>query len=184
MAEANPPPGSKSKNKSLAINMALVALGMLMLAYASVPLYRLFCQVTGFGGTTVQATALPDTVLNREMTIRFNADTDPKLPWKFETGQVSFEVKVGEEILSFYTAENMSDKPTTGHATYNVVPHKAGPYFAKVECFCFENQTLQPGQKVNMPISFYVDPLIAEDPELDDIDTITLSYTFFAQESE
>ena len=166
--------------------MALVALGMLMLAYASVPLYRLFCQVTGYGGTTIEANQLPgaDEVVDRVIKIRFNADTAKGLPWKFEAGQVSFEVKVGEEILSYYTAENMSDKPTTGHATYNVVPHKAGPYFAKVECFCFENQTLQPGQKVNMPISFFVDPMIMEDPEMDDVETITLSYTFFSQDEE
>lgn len=173
---------TKSKNKSLALNMAMVAIGMLMLAYASVPLYRLFCQVTGFGGTTAQATIVPDRVLDREITVRFNADIDAQLPWEFETGQVSVKVKVGQETLSHYMAENLSDKPSTGHATYNVVPHKAGPYFVKVECFCFTNQTLQPRQKVNMPISFFIDPLIMEDPELDDIDTITLSYTFFAQE--
>lgn len=176
----------KSKNKRLAVNMLLVAMGMLMLAYASVPLYRLFCQVTGFGGTPVVRATLPDPdqVLDRVMTVRFNADNDPNLPWKFEVGQLSVDVKVGEEILAYYTAENTSDKPATGHATYNVVPNKAGPYFVKVECFCFTNQTLNPGEKVHMPISFYIDPLIAEDRELDDIDTITLSYTFFAQEEE
>ena len=174
----------QSKNKRLAMNMLLVALGMLMLSYASVPLYRLFCQVTGFGGTTVQAVQSPDQVMDRVITIRFNADNDPNLPWQFEAGQVSVDVKVGQEILSFYTAENISDQPTTGHATYNVVPHKAGPYFAKVECFCFENQTLEPGQKVHMPISFFVDPLIMEDPELDDVDVITLSYTFFSQDDK
>jgi len=164
--------------------MALVALGMLMLAYASVPLYRLFCQVTGFGGTPVRENVLPDQVLDRVMNVRFNADIDPKLPWKFEAGQVQFQVKVGQEILSYYVAENLVDEPTTGHATYNVVPHKAGPYFAKIECFCFENQTLEPGQKVHMPISFFIDPLIMEDPEMDDVDTITLSYTFFKEKEE
>lgn len=162
--------------------MAMIAVGMLMLAYASVPLYRLFCQVTGFGGTTVQKTELPNQILDRTMRIQFNADIDPKLEWEFAPDQLSVDVKVGEEILGFYTATNNTDKPITGHATYNVVPHRAGPYFVKVECFCFQNQTLQPGETVHMPISFYVDPLIKEDRNLDNVDMITLSYTFFKQD--
>lgn len=155
-----------------------------MLAYASVPLYRIFCQVTGFGGTPTVAAVLPDQTYDRVITIRFNADIDNQLPWKFSADAVSTQVRVGQEILSHYTAESLSDKPTTGHATYNVVPNKAGPYFVKVECFCFSNQTLSPHQKAHMPISFFVDPAILDDPLMDDVDTITLSYTFFAQEDD
>lgn len=167
-------------NRAFAINLSALVLGMLMLSYASVPLYRLFCQVTGYGGTTQTAAQLPDKVLNREMRITFNADIDAALPWDFRPGEKLYRIRPGEQGLTFYVAHNRSDKPVKGHAVYNVVPHEAGRYFTKIDCFCFREQTLQPGQKVNMPISFYIDPAIADDPDLKDISTITLSYTFFA----
>lgn len=168
-----------NRNLSLAFNLAVLAAGMLMLAYASVPLYRLFCQVTGYGGTTRAAAHAPAVTYGRTMTVRFNADTDPHLPWKFYPGEKNHTVKVGEEALTYFVAENTSDRQVTGRAVYNVVPHKAGQYFAKIECFCFTEQTLQPKQKVDMPVSFYIDPAIMNDPELDTVKTITLSYTFF-----
>lgn len=169
-----------SKNLSLAFNLAALAAGMLMLAYASVPLYRLFCAITGYGGTTQEATHAPGKVLDQTITVRFNADTDPNLPWEFAPGMHSMKVKIGEQALTFYTAKNLTNKPISGHAVYNVVPHEAGQYFAKIECFCFTDQTLKPGEAVHMPVSYYIDPAIADDPDLKGIETITLSYTFFA----
>ncbi|MFW0777585.1 MAG: cytochrome c oxidase assembly protein [Rickettsiales bacterium] len=166
-------------NRSLAFNLVALATGMLMLAYASVPLYRLFCQVTGYGGTTQQADHAPTKILDRPITIRFNADIDPKLPWKFAAGEPKRTIKIGQQGLTYYVAENNSDKPVIGRAIYNVVPHEAGQYFVKIDCFCFEEQTLQPGEKVNMPVSFYIDPAIVDDPDIKDVNTITLSYTFF-----
>lgn len=168
-------------NTRLAINAAVLAVAMLGLAYASVPLYRLFCQVTGFGGTTQEGKVAPGAVGEREITIRFNADTDSALNWNFKPGERETKVKVGEQGLTYYVAENNDNTPVTGHAVYNVVPHGAGAYFVKIACFCFENQTLKPHQKVHMPVSFYVDPDILKDPEMKDVHTITLSYTFFAQ---
>lgn len=167
------------KNRSLAFNLTLLAAGMVMLAYASVPLYRLFCQITGFGGTPVEASSAPGATGSRQITIRFNADIDDDLPWIFTPETTKKTVRLGEETLTYYTAENKTNRPITGHATYNVVPHKAAPYFAKIECFCFTDQTLSPNQKVHMPISFFVDPAIADDPATQDVETITLSYTFF-----
>lgn len=170
------------KNSRLAINFFALALAMLCLAYASVPLYRLFCQVTGYGGTTQEGLHAPGAVGERNLTIFFNADTDKNLPWKFAPGERQVSVKIGEQGLTHYVAENLSDSPITGHAIYNVVPHQAGQYFIKIACFCFENQTLKPHQKVDMPVSFYVDPAMLDDPEMKNITNITLSYTFFRQE--
>ena len=167
------------KNAAFALNLLAMAAGMLMLAYASVPLYRLFCQVTGYGGTTMQGQHQNVTVLARNMTIRFNADIDPNLPWQFAPGEKERTLKIGEQGLTYFVAKNESDKPVTGRAVYNVVPHTAGQYFVKIQCFCFDEQTLQPGEEVNMPISFYIDPRLADDTDLDDVETITLSYTFF-----
>lgn len=152
---------------------------MFGLAYASVPLYQLFCQVTGFGGTTQKALVAPEKSFDREITVRFNADIDRDLDWKFAPGEREVKVRVGENRLTHYVAENLENKPTTGHAVYNVVPHKAGIYFSKIQCFCFENQTLAANKKVDMPISFFIDPAILDDPEMNDVHNITLSYTFF-----
>ena len=169
-------------NTRLAANAAALAVAMLCLAYASVPLYRLFCAVTGFGGTTQEGAKAPGAIAGEhEITVRFNADTDKNLPWKFAPGQREMRVTVGEQVLTHYVAENISNQPVTGHAVYNVVPHTAGAYFVKIHCFCFENQILKPKQRVDMPVSFYIDPAILQDPDTKDIRSITLSYTFFAQ---
>ncbi|MDX1974802.1 MAG: cytochrome c oxidase assembly protein [Rickettsiales bacterium] len=170
----------KNKNTALAANLAALVVGMLMLAYASVPLYRLFCQVTGYGGTTQTAIAAGDKIYDREITISFNADLDPELPWSFTPGEKKHVVKVGQQALTYYIAQNRASTPITGHATYNVLPFKAGLYFKKIECFCFTEQLLAAGQTVHMPISFFIDPAILDDPELKDVHTITLSYTFFS----
>lgn len=154
-----------------------------MLAYASVPLYQLFCQVTGFGGTTMKATSAPLAVFDRTLTVHFNADHDPALPWKFTPLQKQVTVKVGENKLIVYRTENTTNEETRGTATYNVVPHAAGKYFNKIQCFCFQEQRLDPREVVNMPVSFFIDPAILEDKELADLQNITLSYTFFSYES-
>ncbi len=166
-------------------NLATAALlfgtvaGMAGLAYASVPLYRLFCQVTGFGGTTQVAASAPGAVVGRTVTVRFDANVARDLPWRFEPEVAAIKVAVGENVLAYYRARNISDVPVTGTATFNVTPHKAGPFFAKVECFCFAEQTLAPGEVVDLPLSFFIDPGILERPEAKDLDEITLSYTFF-----
>jgi cytochrome c oxidase assembly protein subunit 11 len=170
----------QKNNVSLALNLAALAAGMLMLAYASVPLYKLFCAVTGYGGTTQEAKSAPPKALDRKITIAFNADTDPNLPWDFKPEKRSERVAIGAQSLAFYTAKNLSNHAVTGRAVYNVVPFAAGSYFVKIDCFCFKEQTLAAGEKAHMPVSFYVDPNIVNDPDLKGIETITLSYTFFA----
>ena len=150
-----------------------------MLAYASVPLYNLFCSVTGYGGTTQRAVQLPKAVSDRVITVTFNADIDHGLNWEFKPGEPSRTVRVGEQVLTHYVAHNRENKPVAGRAVYNVVPFKAGAYFTKVACFCFEEQVLAANQKVNMPISFFIDPAMLDDPDMQDVKTITLSYTFF-----
>jgi len=166
-------------NSVLALGLVGVVAGMAGLAYASVPLYRLFCQVTGYGGTTQVAAAAPGGEA-RMITVRFDATVSPSLPWRFEPTARAVEVAVGEERLATYRATNLSDRPVIGMATFNVTPHKAGLYFNKIHCFCFDRQVLEPGESVEMPVSFYVDPEITGDPNLDEVKTITLSYTFFA----
>jgi cytochrome c oxidase assembly protein subunit 11 len=165
---------------------ALLATGviamMLGLTAAAVPLYRLFCQVTGYGGTTQVAEALPAGPLGQTVKVRFNAEVDPELPWTFEPAQREVEVRIGEQSLAYYRASNRSDHAIVGQAVFNVTPFKAGPYFDKIACFCFEEQLLQPGEEVDMPVSFFVDPAILEDPNTGDVRTITLSYTFFMLE--
>jgi cytochrome c oxidase assembly protein subunit 11 len=168
-----------NKNRRVAMISAAVVVGMVGLAYASVPLYRLFCQVTGFGGTTQRAEAAPEKTVDRRMTILFDANTAGSLPWTFEPVQRSLEVKVGEENFAYYRATNNSDHAITGSAVFNVTPDTTGAYFNKIECFCFTQQTLKPGQTVEMPVSFFIDPAIVDDRGLDKINTITLSYTFY-----
>lgn len=161
------------------VALVCVLAGMTTLTSYSVELYQLFCRVTGYGGTTQIATGAADRVVDRKMTIRFNADVNSKLPWRFEPVQDSMIVKVGEQALAFYQARSSARKPVVGTATFNVTPAKAGQYFNKIDCFCFTEQTLDPGQVVDMPVQFFVDPAIVEDRGLDDVTTITLSYTFF-----
>jgi cytochrome c oxidase assembly protein subunit 11 len=171
------------RSKTLTVvALASVIVGMLGLTAAAVPLYRLFCQVTGYGGTTQRAQAAPEQKVGQTITVRFNADVDPDLPWSFAPEQRQIEVGIGEQSLAFYRAINRSQHPIVGQATYNVTPFKAGPYFSKIACFCFDHQVLQPGEAVDMPVSFYVDPEILSDPDTQDVRTITLSYTFFLVE--
>lgn len=168
-----------NKNNKLALNLLAMAVGMLMLAYASVPLYRLFCKVTGYGGTTQQANAAPANISQRTINIEFNTDIDPALNWEFKAGERNHKVKIGQQALTYFEAHNRENYAVTGRAVYNVVPFKAGPYFSKIECFCFTEQTLAAGQKVTMPVSFFIDPAMLNDPEMNDVKTIILSYTFF-----
>mgnify|MGYP003958268797 FL=1 len=152
---------------------------MVGMAFAAVPLYSLFCQVTGYGGTSQVAVAAPGAVEGRMITVQFDASIASGMPWKFKPVQREITVRIGEEHLAFYSAHNPLKRKVMGTATYNVTPHKAGPYFSKIDCFCFTEQVLEPGQTVEMPVSFFVDPDILNDPGLDDVRTITLSYTFF-----
>lgn len=156
-----------------------VAAGMVALSFAAVPAYRAFCQVTGWGGTTQRADAEADRVVARDITVRFDATVSQGLAWRFKPEQPSQTLKIGETGLAFYEAENLTGKPVTGRATFNVSPAKAGIYFKKIECFCFTEQTLQPGEKVSMPVTYFIDPALAEDKNLDEVQTITLAYTFF-----
>ena len=167
-----------------AMVLASVILAMVGLTAAAVPLYRLFCQVTGYGGTTQRAEAAPERQLEETIQVRFNADVARDLPWSFAPVERAVEVRLGEQHLAFYRAHNASNRPIVGTATFNVTPFKAGAYFDKIACFCFEEQVLQAGETVDMPVSFYVDPAILEDPDPRDIRAITLSYTFFEDGAE
>ena len=161
-----------------------IVIGMVGMAYAAVPLYDLFCRVTGYGGTTQIAQYDSSQILDREITVRFDASNARGFPWTFEPLQREMTVRVGETALAFYRATNASDRPVTGVASYNVTPFKMGPYFSKLECFCFNEQTLQPGESMDMPVIFFVDPLMDEEDRLDDIRTVTLSYTFWGADEE
>ena len=171
-----------NKNARVALMAAFGAIAMVGAAFASVPLYNLFCQVTGYGGTTQVATGEAGTILDREVTIYFDANTARDLPWTFQPVERSMTVRIGESGLAYYRVTNTSNETLTGVATYNVAPYKAAPYFSKIECFCFTEQTLQPGESMDMPVLFFVDPLLDEERRLDDIHAITLSYTFFESE--
>lgn len=169
-------------NQRLGAMLIGVVAAMVGAAYASVPLYQLFCQVTGYGGTTQVAETAPVAVGERVFTIRFNADVDPHLPWAFQPVQREMTLRVGESGLALFRAHNRSAQATAGTATFNVTPLKAGQYFNKVQCFCFTEQRLAAGATTDMPVSFFVDPAIDEDPNLQEVKTITLSYTFFPDE--
>ena len=162
------------------MKMALLALAMIGLAFASVPLYRIFCQVTGFGGATVRAAEAPGAVAG-QVGVRFDANIDPALPWRFEPAE-RVRVHPGERIVVNYRATNLTARTTTGRAIFNVTPTQAGPYFSKIECFCFTEQTLKPGESVLMPVIFFVDPRIRDEDATRSIDEITLSYTFYPVE--
>jgi cytochrome c oxidase assembly protein subunit 11 len=179
---SNPAPETSlsRRHRTVALACAGFVVGMVGLAYAAVPLYDLFCRTTGFGGATWVADQAPTNVLDRVMRVRFDANVAPGLAWDFAPEQSEIEVKPGETKLVYYRAVNRSNVPTTGIASYNVTPGATGTYFAKLQCFCFTNQTLQPGESLDMPVAFFIDPLIAEDRTLDRVRTITLSYTFFA----
>ena len=165
------------------IAAALVPLTMVGAAYASVPLYQLFCQITGYGGTTQIATEAASQVLTRTIKVRFDANLAPGVPWTFAPEKPVVELKLGENGLAFYKVKNNSDQAVTAVATYNVTPHKVGPYFQKLECFCFQDRTLQPGETMELPVIFYVDPALATDANVDEVTEVTLSYTFFRADS-
>jgi cytochrome c oxidase assembly protein subunit 11 len=173
------PPNLASANKRLAASLCVLTGVMVGLSFAAVPLYRLFCQATGYDGTPRRADAASATMIDREITVRFDANVSSALGWKFQPAQRALRLKLGENALAFYTAANMTATPLTGTATFNVTPEIAGSYFSKVECFCFTEQRLAPGQKADLPVSFFIDPAIADDPDAKGIQEITLSYTFF-----
>jgi cytochrome c oxidase assembly protein subunit 11 len=167
------------RNGAVAVTMFAVVAAMIGLSFASVPLYRVFCNATGFGGTPQIAAGVKGEVGERTVVIRFNADVSPELPWQFAPEVQKMTVKVGEPNEVRFRARNLSKEAIVGTATFNVQPDKAGLYFDKVQCFCFTRQKLEPGQEAELPVTFFVDPAISEDDENDDVKTITLSYTFF-----
>ena len=171
-------PNSRS-NKVIAAACLAFFGAMVGVSFAAVPLYQLFCQVTGYGGTTQRVEQYSDRVLDREITIRFDANVSGGLPWEFKPAQRSVTLKIGETAQVAYKAKNIFGTPTSGRATFNVSPHLAGSYFNKVECFCFTDTELKPGETLDMPVVFYIDPAIDDVPELKNVHTITLSYTFF-----
>jgi cytochrome c oxidase assembly protein subunit 11 len=176
----------KKQRRNRVIAAACVAFfaGMIGMAYAAVPLYAMFCRITGYGGTTQRVEQYSDRVLGREITVRFDANVSGGLPWDFQPMQRDVTMKIGETTQAAYKARNMFDTPTNGRASFNVTPEMAGAYFNKVECFCFTDTELKPGETLDMPVVFYVDPDIVDVPELKDLKTITLSYTFFPIEGE
>ncbi len=158
--------------------LAFLVLAMVSLSFASVPLYDWFCRVTGYAGTTTVAETGSDTVLDRKILVRFDGSVTSEMPWVFRPAQTTMELKIGETGLAFYEAYNPTGEVVAGTAAFNVLPYAAGEYFTKIDCFCFEIQVLQPGERVMMPVTFYVDPAIVNEPELPNLKEITLSYTF------
>lgn len=177
-SEPAPVDPDRARNVKVAIICAATFFGMIGAAFASVPIYRAFCQITGFDGATRRAVAASDTVLDKTLTVRFDANVRD-LPFAFSAQQVSQEVKIGETKLAFFRVTNRSDKPITARALYNVVPEAAGPYFQKLQCFCFEDQTIAAGATVDMPVLYYIDPKYAADIDTKGKPEVTLSYTFF-----
>ncbi|KAL1809393.1 cytochrome c oxidase assembly protein COX11, mitochondrial [Daucus carota subsp. sativus] len=179
---------TERKSQKMLIYLTGLVFAMVGCSYAAVPLYRRFCQATGYGGTVQRRESVEEkiarhaqdgTVTNREIVVQFNADVADGMPWKFVPTQREVRVKPGESALAFYTAENRSSKPITGMSTYNVTPMKAAVYFNKIQCFCFEEQRLLPGEQIDMPVFFYIDPEFETDSRMDGINNLILSYTFF-----
>ena len=170
-------------NRLTAILCLGVFFGMVGMAYAAVPLYAMFCQLTGYGGTTQRVEQYSDRILDQKIAVRFDANTNG-IFWDFRPVKRQVELKIGETTQIHYSATNRGSQPTTGKATFNVTPELAGAYFNKVECFCFTDTTLQPGQTIDMPVVFYIDPAIVDVPELKHVKTITLSYTFFRSDAD
>ncbi|XP_019182740.1 PREDICTED: cytochrome c oxidase assembly protein COX11, mitochondrial [Ipomoea nil] len=184
---------TEKKSKKMLLYLTGLVFAMVGCSYAAVPLYRRFCQATGYGGTVqrkesveekIARHAIDGTVSTREIVVQFNADVADGMPWKFIPTQREVRVKPGESALAFYTAENRSSTPITGVSTYNVTPMKAAVYFNKIQCFCFEEQRLLPGEQIDMPVFFYIDPEFETDPKMDGINNIILSYTFFKVSDE
>jgi cytochrome c oxidase assembly protein subunit 11 len=175
---------SGDKNARLAWSLAAAVGGMLALAYAASPLYDMFCRATGFGGTPQVAQQGERPVLSRTVNVRFDSNVDANLPWRFTPLEREVKVKLGEERLVHYRVTNVSQRPIVGTSTYNVTPETAGAWFNKLQCFCFTEQLLLPGQSMDMPVVFFVDPEMDKDRRYDNVRTITLSYTFFEAKTE
>ena len=169
----------KPNNKRTIVPLVGMVFLMGLLSFASVPMYDWFCRVTGYGGTPNTADANNSKVLENTIKVRFDASLERNMPWNFEPLQYELEINVGDSGIAFYEAFNPTDRPVAGQASFNVVPFSAGQYFTKVECFCFVEQVLQPGEKVTMPVSFYIDPEIVNDREAKFVNSVTLSYTFY-----
>lgn len=172
------------KNKRTLSVILMVVAGMVGLAFASVPLYRLFCAVTGYGGTTMVSAKAPDAVLERQVTVRFTTSTSRNMNWDFRAERHQETLKLGQQGLIAFVAKNKDKTPTAGTALYNVTPAKVGKYFQKIQCFCFDEQVLKPGEEMQMPVLYFIDPKLNDDPDMEDVKTITLSYTFFPADSE
>lgn len=181
-ADPKEPVRGQRSDAKVALFCVAGALVMAGMSYAAVPLYQMFCQATGLNGTTQRAAKPSDVVLDRVVTVRFDANVSPKLGWRFEPVQRTVDAHIGENMLVFYRATNTTDRVMKGTATFNVAPDAAGLYFSKIECFCFKEQTLHPGETIEMPVSFFVDPAMVEDPESSRLKEITLSYTFYPVE--
>ncbi len=175
-------PGKERANGVIVASCVAFVVGMTGMAYAAVPLYDMFCKVTGYNGTTKRVEQASDVILDQTIKVTFDANIASDLPWDFKPVQRQIEVKIGETVQVGFTAKNLSKKPTTGQAVFNVTPMAGAAYFNKVQCFCFTETTLQPGEELEMPVVFFVDPEIVKSVETKDIRTLTLSYTFYARE--
>jgi cytochrome c oxidase assembly protein subunit 11 len=177
---------NRNRRRNAIVVFGLVGLlaGSTALVVASIPLYRLFCQVTGYGGYTQRADVAPQAVPGKTVTVRFDANVNSGLHWQFQPEQPGMTLELGETGLAFYRVHNLTNERIVGTATFNVTPFIAGEYFTKIECFCFTEQTLQPGQRIEMPVSFFIDPAILDDPQLSKLNDVTLSYTFFRAAEE
>ncbi len=171
-------------NRRILLSCLGIVAGMTALSFAAVPLYDLFCRVTGYGGTTQQAAETTGEIVDRVIRIRFDASVNSGLQWEFQPVQRELSTRIGDSAMAFYRARNVADTPIVGAAAFNVTPLKVGKYFNKIECFCFTEQKLEPGKSIDMPVTFFVDPEIVNDRNLDDVKLITLSYTFFEVEEE
>lgn len=175
--------GEKQRSNGVIVGTCVAfVVGMTGMAYAAVPLYDMFCRVTGYNGTTQRVEQASDVILDEKVRVTFDANTSGGLPWEFKPVQRDIDVRIGETVQVMYRAKNLSSKPTTGQATFNVTPMQAGAYFNKVQCFCFTETTLQPGEEMEMPVVFFVDPDMVKAVETKDIKTLTLSYTFYPRE--
>ena len=174
----------RTGNRRILLSCLGIVAGMTALSFAAVPLYDLFCRVTGYGGTTQQAAETTGEIVDRVIRIRFDSSVNSGLQWEFQPVQRELSTRIGDSAVAFYRARNVADTPIVGAAAFNVTPLKVGKYFNKIECFCFTEQKLEPGKSIDMPVTFFVDPEIVNDPNLDDVKLITLSYTFFEVEEE
>jgi len=174
------------RNRRVGLIFALIGVGMVGVGYAAVPIYRVFCQTTGFNGTVrkEEGGSAPGAVKGKIVSVRFDGNVSPSLPWTFKPEKEVMRVAVGAREMAFFDAKNDSDVPVTGRAVFNVTPNQAGGYFTKIQCFCFTEQTLKPGESVRMPVVFFVDPKMLQDPDANDISEITLSYTFYPVDSD